>query len=102
MATTKNKPLPFFNWVGGKRKLADQLIQYVPDTFNNYYEPFLGGGALFFKIKDRCQKCFLSDINLELITSYNAVKKNPTAVSDLFATHKGHPLEKILLSCTKT
>ncbi|WP_375333952.1 DNA adenine methylase [Candidatus Tisiphia endosymbiont of Xenochironomus xenolabis] len=53
MTTTKNKPLPFFNWVGGKRKLTDQLIQYVPVTFNNYYEPFLGGGALFFKIKDR-------------------------------------------------
>ncbi|HJD63643.1 MAG TPA: Dam family site-specific DNA-(adenine-N6)-methyltransferase [Rickettsia endosymbiont of Sericostoma sp.] len=94
MTTTKNKPLPFFNWVGGKRKLTDQLIQYVPTTFNNYYEPFLGGGALFFKIKDRCQKCFLSDINLELITSYNAVKKNPTAVSDLFATHKEHHSRK--------
>ncbi len=88
MATTQNKSLPFFNWVGGKRKLADQLIQYVPDTFNNYYEPFLGGGALFFKIKDRCQKCFLSDINLELITSYNAVKKNPIAVNDLLSQHK--------------
>nr|WP_250311766.1 Dam family site-specific DNA-(adenine-N6)-methyltransferase [Rickettsia endosymbiont of Oedothorax gibbosus] len=88
MTTTKNKPLPFFTWVGGKRKLADQLIKYVPATFNNYYEPFLGGGALFFKIKDRCKQCFLSDINLELITSYNTVKKNPTLVSDLFAAHK--------------
>ncbi len=92
MPNTTTKPKPFIYWVGGKRKIADQLIDRFPTSLslNNYYEPFLGGGALFFKIKDRFKQCFLSDINLELITSYNMVKKNPTAVGDLLSKHKEH------------
>ncbi len=88
MTTTANKPQPFFYWVGGKRKLTDQLIERIPHSLNNYYEPFLGGGALFFAIKDRFNQCFLSDINLELITSYNAVKKNPHVINSIFEQHR--------------
>ena len=83
-------PQPFINWVGGKRKLSDQLVQLIPTGLNdyNYYEPFLGGGALFFQVKDRFKQCFLSDINLELVTSYNVVKKNPEAISNVLKQHK--------------
>jgi DNA adenine methylase len=90
MTSTANKPQPFVNWVGGKRKITDQLIELIPGSLNNYnyYEPFLGGGALFFAIKDRFKQCFLSDINLELITSYNAVKKNPHAINTIFQQHR--------------
>ena len=45
-----SKSKPFLVWVGGKRKLIDKLMQYIPAKFNNYYEPFLGGGALFFNL----------------------------------------------------
>ncbi|WP_341794113.1 MULTISPECIES: Dam family site-specific DNA-(adenine-N6)-methyltransferase [unclassified Rickettsia] len=78
---------PFINWVGGKRKLADKLLSYIPSYLNNYYEPFLGGGALFFAVKDKFKKCFLSDINHELVTSYNAVKKNPSEVAKLYSSY---------------
>ncbi|CAK6536968.1 MAG: hypothetical protein IRD7MM_00380 [Candidatus Midichloria mitochondrii] len=48
-----DKPQPFLQWVGGKRKIVDQLVQFIPVNVNNYYEPFLGGGALFFHVKDK-------------------------------------------------
>jgi DNA adenine methylase len=94
MTATANKPQPFVNWVGGKRKITDQLIERIPQSLNNYYEPFLGGGALFFKIKDRFKQCFLSDINLELVTSYNTVKKNPYAVNSIFEQHRHNHSKK--------
>ncbi|KJW03944.1 D12 class N6 adenine-specific DNA methyltransferase family protein [Rickettsia argasii T170-B] len=74
--------------MGGKRKIVDQLIKFIPKKLNNYYEPFLGGGALFFHVRDKFKQCYLSDINLELVTSYNAVKTNPDAVSKLLDSHK--------------
>lgn len=79
---------PFFQWLGGKRKIVDKLIERIPLGLNNYYEPFLGGGALFFQIKNRFNKCFLSDINLDLVTSYNAVKKNPAKIIELCESYR--------------
>lgn len=51
--TLNNKPQPFLQWVGGKRKITEQLVNYIPNGLNNYYEPFLGGGALFFEVKHK-------------------------------------------------
>ena len=79
---------PFIQWVGGKRKIAPQLIKHLPETgLNNYYEPFLGGGALFFQVKHMFKQCYLSDINLDLVTSYNAVKYYPEQVGQLLQSH---------------
>lgn len=79
---TKNKIYqPFVKWVGGKRGLLSQIIPLLPKKFNNYFEPFVGGGALFFelysqgKLKDK--EVFLFDINSELINAYNVVKNSP-------------------------
>ncbi|MGE0739237.1 DNA adenine methylase [Sulfurimonas sp.] len=72
---------PFVKWVGGKRGLLSQILPLVPKEFNNYFEPFVGGGALFFELyslgllKDK--KVYLFDINSELINAYNVVKKSP-------------------------
>jgi len=86
-STSKNKAQPFLQWVGGKRKITEQLISYIPSGLNNYYEPFLGGGALFFQVSNMFKQCFLSDINLDLVTSYNVVKRNPESVSSLLERH---------------
>ncbi|WP_342270468.1 DNA adenine methylase [Rickettsia endosymbiont of Orchestes rusci] len=104
MLETKIIGKPFFRWVGGKRKLIAPLLAYIPSGFDNYYEPFLGGGALFFAVKDKFKKCFLSDINFDLITSYNAVKKNPNEVVKLYDMHiQNHSKDyyrKIVNYCT--
>ena len=73
---------PFVKWVGGKRGLLSQIIPLIPKEFNNYFEPFVGGGALFFELyslgllKDK--KVYLFDINSELINAYNIVKNSPS------------------------
>lgn len=72
---------PFVKWVGGKRGLLSQIIPLIPKEFNNYFEPFVGGGALFFELyslgllKDK--KAYLFDINTELINAYNVVRNSP-------------------------
>ncbi len=49
---------PFVKWVGGKRSLLNELLPRIPDDFNNYYEPFVGGGALFFALKNEVRVNF--------------------------------------------
>ena len=39
---------PILKWAGGKRQLIPEIIKILPEKFNNYVEPFIGGGALFF------------------------------------------------------
>ena len=70
---------PFFKWAGGKRQLLTELLASAPQTFNDYYEPFLGGGALFFKLScyNKINKCHLNDSNSILMTSYKVVKESP-------------------------
>ena len=44
------KVAPFLKWAGGKTQIISKLKDYMPKTFDNYYEPFVGGGALLFSI----------------------------------------------------
>lgn len=72
---------PFIKWVGGKRGLLEQILPLFPRGFNDYYEPFVGGGAVFFELFSRGllknKKVILSDINSELVNTYNVIKNNP-------------------------
>lgn len=69
----------FIKWAGGKRSLIPQLSGLFPEDMKTYFEPFLGGGAIFFYIKQKFNpdKCIISDINEELINVYIAVRDNP-------------------------
>ena len=68
---------PFVKWAGGKRQLLQELVDGLPE-FENYHEPFLGGGALFFRLEavGKIKRAYLSDSNEELINTYSAVKNN--------------------------
>ena len=81
---------PFLKWAGGKSKLIEQYIPYFPQSFTNYYEPFLGGGAVFFYFcgaKPDANK-FISDINPELINTYCCIKNNVEPLITLLKTHQ--------------
>src|SRR5699024_11115588 len=66
---------PFVKWAGGKRQLLPYLRENMPkDSFNNYFEPFVGGGALLFDLQP--QKPVINDFNGELINAYNVIKDN--------------------------
>jgi len=67
---------PFIQWVGGKRSLLDKYAPIIPTEFNNYYEPFVGGGAMFYHLQSKygnTKKYFLSDLNKELIQTYKTI-----------------------------
>ena len=73
---------PFLKWAGGKTQLLNQFLSYFPvelknGKIKNYYEPFLGSGAVFFFVAQNfpIKKAYLSDINEELILTYNVVKR---------------------------
>jgi DNA adenine methylase len=69
---------PFLRWAGSKRRLLHHLIPYIPQKFNKYYEPFLGGGAMFFYLGPK--RAEISDASAPLIDTYRAVKNNPTQI----------------------
>lgn len=69
---------PLLKWPGGKRGLASKILEAFPETFNHYYEPFFGGGAIFFALLP--SRATLSDLNAELIECYATVRDNPEAV----------------------
>ena len=89
---------PFVKWVGGKRGLLEQILPLFPREFDSYYEPFIGGGAVFFELFSKGllknKKVILSDINKELINTYNVVKNNPyELISNLENYKKQHSKE---------
>lgn len=67
---------PFLRWAGGKKWLLKDIDKLLPSNgFNNYHEPFLGGGAVFFYLNPE-KKVYLSDVNSELIETYKQIKDN--------------------------
>ena len=92
----EEKPKPFVKWVGGKRQLLKQFLRmnlYPPERFNpktgRYFEPFVGGGAVFFDLSPK--KAFLSDLNSELVITYNVIKSK---VDELIKSLKKHKTYK--------
>lgn len=65
---------PFLKWAGGKTQLLNSLQPYIPNTFGKYIEPFIGGGALFFKLNHPIS--VIADLNEELVITYQQVKDN--------------------------
>lgn len=79
---------PFVKWVGGKRAIINELVSRLPNKINNYYEPFCGGGALFYEINNSVNYSYLSDLNVELVVSYNVIKNNPDKLLELLQIHQ--------------
>jgi DNA adenine methylase len=69
-------PKPFLKWAGGKGQLLDIIDNNLPVQFNRYFEPFVGGGALFFHLYRRGfrREVILSDLNEELMKAYETIR----------------------------
>ena len=76
--------LPIIKWTGGKRRLLKEIKKYIPEDYNDYYEPFFGGGALFFDLELKNRKTVINDINKDLINFYIQVRDNPIEVINGF------------------
>lgn len=81
-------PRPFLKWAGGKTQLLQQYIPYLPEKFSTYYEPFLGGGALFFHL--RARRSLLMDINPELVNVFCCVRDRVQELIEHLRVHREH------------
>ena len=84
---------PFLKWPGGKRSMLPDLLKRMPERIENYWEPFVGGGAVFFAVTDRVDGISrLSDLNEDLITTYMAVQNFPDQLIARLSEHAAnHP-----------
>ena len=80
--------LPFLKWVGGKRQLMPEIRKMLPKGVANrpYYEPFIGGGALFFDLQPK--RAIINDYNEELINVYTVIRDNPNELIEDLRKHE--------------
>lgn len=94
MQTLIKKTVPFVSWPGGKTRLSKFLIKLIPKKFNHYYEPFLGGGAMFLAVSP--ESATLSDVDTRLINCYKAIRDDPhSVINHLYDLHKERELNGI-------
>ena len=89
IASNQAETYPIVKWVGGKRQLMFELLKNMPKSYNRYFEPFIGGGALFFELQP--ENAYISDMNEELINLYSVVRDN---VYELIADLNRHEVSK--------
>ena len=77
---------PFTKWTGGKRQLLPVIRELMPKKYNRYFEPFVGGGALFFDLAPK--DAVINDFNAELINCYQQIKDNPQELIEILKVHQ--------------
>lgn len=82
----KSETYPIVKWVGGKRQLMFELLKNMPKSYNRYFEPFIGGGALFFELQP--ESAYISDMNEELINLYSVVRDNVYELIEDLSKHE--------------
>lgn len=80
---------PFVRWAGGKTRLLPHILPHVPETFGNYFEPFLGGGAMFFAVQDRIGGgAQLADLNEHLVAAWVAMRDHQDELRPLLEWYR--------------
>lgn len=92
MVAKEDKYIPIVRWVGSKKRIIDKIIKNIPDEFNNYYEPFVGGAVVFLYMPIK-NKAFLNDNNMDVINLYKHIKKSPTELIKKVAKYEKTYLE---------
>jgi DNA adenine methylase len=89
-AASRTFALPFLKWAGGKRQLLPAILRLAPDVIDTYYEPFLGGGAVFFALaaERRFRRAVLGDQNRDLISCYQAIRDDVGGVIKALLQHR--------------
>lgn len=84
----KSELKPFIKWAGGKKRLLFELENRLPENINEYiyYEPFIGGGALFLYLQP--EKAIINDINTELMNTWRVIKENPEGLLSVISKMK--------------
>ncbi len=75
---------PFLRWAGGKQRWLNAHSRYIPKFEGDYFEPFLGGGAVYFFLvrrENRPFRSWLGDKNLQLLRTYKEIRDNADEVT---------------------
>ena len=83
---------PVLKWAGGKTQLLDTIIERMPKTYHRYYEPFIGGGAVFLAVSPAI--AVINDTNEQLINLYQQMKTNAPAFVEIVNCLDGIPCNK--------
>jgi DNA adenine methylase len=85
-------PAPFLKWAGGKRQLLRHIVALLPERIDTYFEPFLGGAAVFFRLAAGRQfrRAVLADANQELVNCYQAIRDDVDGVIGELHKHRNN------------
>ena len=83
---------PFLKWAGGKTQLLPYILPRLPEKIRTYYEPFIGGGAVFFALANegRFESAILGDRNPALVEAYRTVKNRVEDLIEVLGGHQEH------------
>jgi DNA adenine methylase len=83
-------PKPLLKWAGGKRQLLPEIIDRLPASWDEYFEPFAGGLAVFFSLyrAEKADNCTLGDMNCDLMDTYRVVRNYPDLVIKILSSWK--------------
>jgi DNA adenine methylase len=92
----KTPPYPFVKWAGGKARVAPHVLRRLPDKISTYYEPMIGGGAVFFELAraKRFEKAVIADKNPELVNAWQVVKADVDGLVEELSDKKKYRYEK--------
>jgi DNA adenine methylase len=87
---TLREARPVLKWAGGKRRLVRDIVELLPQQIETYYEPFVGGGAVFFALAQsgRFKKAVLADRNDDLLAVYRAIQEDVEKLIALLSEYK--------------
>ena len=86
MTSERQSLYPFLKWAGGKRWFVQAYSTLLPKTYGQYFEPFLGSGAVFFYLAPH--RAILSDNNDELVNAYQALRSSPISLMRMLRSHQ--------------
>lgn len=86
----ETRPAPILKWAGGKKQLLGEILPRLPEKMRTYYEPFVGGGAVFFALaaEGRFRRAVISDANPELTNLYTVVRDDLNALCEALEPHQ--------------
>lgn len=86
------KARPILKWAGGKKRILTEILEQLPSRVGTYYEPFVGGGAVFFELacRGRFGKAVLGDRNGDLVELYEVVRRDVDALVEALKAHAPH------------
>jgi DNA adenine methylase len=89
---------PVVKWVGGKRQLINEINKFIPTGNYKYYEPFVGGGAVFFELQRK--NAVINDYNQELINVYTVIRNNVVELINDLKKHENNDAYFYELRCS--